>query len=178
MKRRGLLRGALSTCVLSLGGISAYQLYLDNQNTPPIESEHQFIFLQSDDRMLLEILIPVFISGREFSASISTNLIMSNIDNAIIRLPERTQAELRELFTLLGSMLGRLLLANVWKNWRGASNSSVDSFLNSWRESQLELLQVAYKGLHKLIIGSTYSEAETWPSLDYAGPPFSNIGEG
>ena len=171
MNRRTMLKSLLSTCVLTLGGVTSYQYYLQSQDNQSIESRDSLEFLTDEDQMLLDILIPVFVSSNILKKLSSNQPIIKNIDAAIVRLPVRTQTELKELFSLLGSMLGRLIVANVWSNWTAASAESIDTFLNQWRESQFELLQVAYKGLHKLIIGSAYAEPHSWQVMEYAGPP-------
>jgi len=96
---------------------------------------------------------------------------ITNIDSAIIRLPKRTQTELRELFDLLGSGVGRLVMTGVWLNWQKTNDKQVLEFMSDWRESSLTLLQQAYVGLHKMIIGSVYAEQAHWKSIGYPGPP-------
>jgi len=178
MERRTILKSVAASCVLGLGGVGAYQFYLQSKNTAPIDSKYAYQFLTEDDRVLLDVLIPVLLSDSQESKRSNTEHICQNIDAAIIRLSVQTQVELRELFTLLGSVFGRLLVAQVWLNWSAAGAKSVDSFLLSWRESSLELLQIAYKGLHKLVIGSFYSERASWQSIGYSGPPkIQAIGE-
>lgn len=171
MKRRALLKSIISSTVLGLGGIGAYQWHLQNQNKLIEDVHYSYQFLSDDDLIILEVLIPVFASNTNTLKNLTIQRVMQNIDAAIIRLPLRTQSELRELFTLMGSMLGRLLVANVWKNWSAASDESIAEFLYEWRESHFELLRVAYKGLHKLIIGSVYAETQSWTSIGYSGPP-------
>jgi len=171
MNRRKFIRNMISASVLSLGGISAYQYYQQTLLAPAQKDDFDYQFLNEQDRILIEVLIPVFIADMPFQKPIQSTLIANNIDLAISLLPERTQEELRELFNLLGSAFGRLVFANVWLNWQSASSQTIDEFLADWRESSFDLLQVAYKGLHKIIIGSIYSEENTWSAIGYSGPP-------
>ena len=178
MNRRKFLKNTLGISLLSLGGISAYQIYRQSLNQRTVEVLQPLLFLSDDDVILLQALVPIMLAKQlsitkstSSDATVPLEKIISNIDSAIIRLPLSTQSELRELFDLLGSMLGRLLVANVWLNWSAASSQSVDTFLSDWRNSHLDLLQTAYKGLHKLIIGSYYSEQTSWLAIDYPGPP-------
>lgn len=174
MKRRNFLRHIISTSVLSLGGISAFQYYQQSQLQNIDVKNMNFQFLNNDDLIVLEVLIPVFVNQLTANhASILT--ILQNIDSTIIRLPVKTQTELRELFDLLSSALGRLAMANVWLNWQMASKNSINEFLTEWRNSHLDLLKVAYKGLHKIIVGSSYAEASTWQAIGYAGPPVISL---
>jgi len=186
MKRRSLLKNIVSVSVLSLGGVAALQYYQQSQLRPAKPDNFDYLFLTEQDRIVLEVLIPVFVAGLSLNdiasinkvpinkASInkvSINKVTQNIDSAIVRLPIRTQVELRELFELLASAFGRLMLANVWLNWQSASAESVDEFLAEWRDSRIDLLKIAYKGLHKLIVGSVYAEQAVWSAIGYAGPP-------
>ena len=171
MNRRKFIRNIVSTSILSLGGISAYQYYQQTLLVPPKKDDFNYKFLTENDRVLLEVITPVFLSGMSYQQSVKLNIIFQNIDSAIIRLSMQTQEELRDLFNLLGSAFGRLTLANIWLNWQSASSESVDLFLTEWRDSHLDLLQTAYRGLHKLIIGSVYSEEHSWSTIGYAGSP-------
>jgi len=171
MNRRKFIRNMISTSILSLGGVSAYQYYQQTLLTPAQNNDFNYQFLNEQDRILIEVLIPVFIADMPFQKPIQSALVANNIDSAITLLPERIQEELRELFNLLGSAFGRLVFANVWLNWQSASLQTIDKFLVDWRESSFDLLQIAYKGLHKIIIGSIYSEESTWSAIGYSGPP-------
>lgn len=166
MKRRDFIKSSLGGITLLFGGVAGYQLYLDSQALPIKKAKT--MFLTDTDQLVLSVLIPVILSG----ATDKVDLIkcIENIDGAIVRLPQKTQQELRELFDLLGSVFGRLVIAGVWHNWQMASNASLNEFLASWRNSALDLLQQAYLGLHKLIIGSFYSEQSSWASIGYPGP--------
>ena len=171
MNRRELIKSLIGTSVTILGGITAFQFYQQALlEYPHILSEKEFttFFLNSEDRLVLAVFIPVMVGQLKVDPDLKLSIL--NIDNAIIRLPYRTQTELRELFDLLGSGIGRLLLAGVWLNWQKAGSKEVISFLSDWRESHLALLQQAYVGLHQLIIGSVYAESEHWQAIGYPGP--------
>jgi len=127
-------------------------------------------FLTGDDQLLLAVLIPVMVGDLSTEPDMKHTLL--NIDNAAILLPQRTQTELRQLFDLLGSAVGRLLLAGLWLNWQRSDAKKVSQFLHDWRESQLELLQRAYIGLRQIIIGSVYSEVSQWSAIGYPGAPY------
>jgi hypothetical protein len=174
MKRRNFLKNTISATLLGIGGVSAFQFYQQGQLMPPRDDSFEYLFLTQDDRILLEILVPVFVAGLDLSKNASLATIIQNIESTILRVSLKSQSELRELFDLLGTGFGRLMLANVWLNWQSASSDSVEQFISDWRESRLELLKIAYKGLHKLIVGSVYAEPGNWRDIGYAGPP--NLG--
>lgn len=169
MDRRQLIKGTIATSVLAFAGVSGYQYFLQNQLDDSQFADRQF--LTKDDQLVLSVLIPIFYGEAFLDSLPPTETVMTNIDNAISRLPLRVQNETRDLFNILASGVGRVLIANVWLNWQQASKASLHKFLLEWRDAHTELLQVAYKGLHKLILGSVYAEANTWSSIGYSGPP-------
>ncbi len=171
MKRRDFIKSSLALSLVSLGGVSAFQLYQQSLLEYPEKEDFDYQFLNADDRLLLLVLIPVFLTQIDKDSKQDLQPIMQNIDQAIQQLAVRTQQELRELFDLLTSAFGRLLLAQLWLNWQATKPHKLEQFLTEWRESSLDLLQIAYKGLHKLIIGSAYAEERLWSDIGYPGPP-------
>ncbi|MDQ7050231.1 MAG: hypothetical protein Q9M92_12125 [Enterobacterales bacterium] len=181
MKRRSFVKNTLATSVFALGGVSAFQFYQQSLLSYPKSDNSSaerfnYQFLNADDRLVLTVLIPVMVSNlsnlaETAQSNSNIDLINQNIDQAIAQLALRTQKELRDLFDLLDSAFGRVVLAQVWLNWQSAGSKKVDQFFTEWRDSSLELLQIAYKGLHKLIIGSAYAEDFLWPAIGYPGPP-------
>lgn len=166
MNRRQFVGSALAVTALGLGGVTGFQAYQQSllEYSPPLNTR----FLNSDDQLVLQVLIPVISQGIPNRPELTVTI--ENIDQAIIRLPLKTQDELRELFSILGNGLGRMVLAGVWLNWQSADSEEINSFLNSWRSHSLNLLQQAYIGLQKLIIGSIYSESSHWTAINYPGP--------
>jgi len=170
MNRRQFIQSSVSTTLLVLGGVSAFQFY---QQSQIVHNEKvDYVFLNSDDDILLDILIPIYLFGsKEVKVDISLQEIKNNVDGSISLLSLSTQKELRELLDLLGSGFGRTVVAGVWLNWQSASENSITEFVSGWRESSIELLQIGYKGLHKIIVGSAYAEEDLWQSIGYPGPP-------
>lgn len=149
-----------------LGGLSAFQWY--QQASLDYNNNIKTNFLTDDDQLLLMVFIPVVVVDVPVPPDLQK--IITNIDQAIGKLPRRTQDELREMFDLLGSLVGRLFLAGVWLNWQKADALQIDRFLNSWRDHSFSLLQQAYIGLRQLIVGSVYAEPRHWDAIGYPGP--------
>jgi len=171
MKRRSFLKNTISTTLLSLGGVAAFQFYQQSKLIPPQDDKFEYRFLTQDDRLLLEIIVPIFVAGLDLSKHTDLATIIQNIESTILRISIKSQSELRELLDLLATGFGRLMFANVWLNWQSASSDSLQGFILDWRDSRLELLKIAYRGLHKIIIGSVYAEANHWHKIGYSGPP-------
>ncbi|NQY65641.1 MAG: hypothetical protein HRT38_18430 [Alteromonadaceae bacterium] len=167
MNRRFFLKSIIGTSITLLGGVTAFQWYQNNSIEYPKNLPTKF--LTQDDQLLITILVPVMLGDLLVSPDLDSSIV--NIDEAIIRLPLRTQAELRELFDLLGSSIGRMVLAGVWLSWQKAAPNQISAFLTDWRESNLSLLQQAYTGLHQLMISSVYAEPQHWEAIGYPGPP-------
>lgn len=90
---------------------------------------------------------------------------------AIEGLAPASQAELGQLFALLGSAPGRRLLAGVRDDWPEASTAEVAAFLEGWRRHSATLMRSGYAALHDLVLGSWYADAAAWPAIGYDGPP-------
>lgn len=137
------------------------------------DTGYAYGFLGEADRAVLAAVVPVLLAGAMPEAGREAGVLATvrGVDQAILYLPERTRAELRQLFDLLGGKLGRVVLAGVWADWPQADAKSVDAFLNDWRASYVELLRAAYAGLHDLTMAVWYGNPEAWPSIHYPGPP-------
>ncbi|TQV88953.1 hypothetical protein [Aliikangiella coralliicola] len=166
MKRRQFFKSLMGTSVLMLGGVSAFQWY--QQSSIEYSNHVKTEFLTADDQVVLSVLIPIIAGDLPQAPNIETTIL--NVDEAILQLPLRTQAELRELFDLLSTGVSRLLLAGVWLNWQKAGSQHVIDFLDDWREHSLSLLQQAYIGLRLLVVGSIYAEPDHWAAIGYPGP--------
>ncbi|WP_196138834.1 hypothetical protein [Aliikangiella sp. G2MR2-5] len=168
MQRRELIKAGVGVAVLMLGGGGAYQVY--QQSQLDYSGLDDLSFLSKDDQLVLIVLFPVICS--DLPEEINVELTLKKIDQAIDRLPQSTQDELKDLFGLLSSLIGRLVIAGLWENWQNSSRSELHNFLKKWRKSPLALLQKAYIGLCQLIWGSIYSQPEHWTAIGYSGPPF------
>lgn len=125
-----------------------------------------FRFLRDEDRAIIAAIAPV-LSGRADAMM----LVPSRLDAAVVALPPATQAQLRQLFDLLGAPLGRVFVAGVPQRWSEASPASVAAFLQAWRTSPFERLRAGYDALHQLVLAAYYSDPLTWNQIGYAGPP-------
>jgi hypothetical protein len=97
--------------------------------------------------------------------------VVAGVERAVAGLPLSTQAELRQLFDLLGFAPTRLLLTGLWDDWPEVSPERLEAFLSDWRQSRLGLLRVAYFALHELVFAAWYGDPQSWPRIGYPGPP-------
>lgn len=176
--RRGILKGTLLASLAVVSGVSLWQLSLIESVDALETDNYSYHFLTMDERLLLWAIIPAYLSpALKLDDSESKLIILQNIDGAISGLPQSTQDELRQLFSLLSFQLSKALVAGIWTRWNQASIGSLQSFLSSWQESYLTLLRAGYLGLHQIIVGSYYGEPMSWQSIGYPGPPKFNLPE-
>lgn len=168
--RRELLKtGVLGCAALAIVGLAAAAW----ARAQPIEGD--FTFLTPEDRVIVAAIAPVMLAGalpaggtERASAEIE---VVRGVDRAISGLAPATQAELRQLFDLLGLGIARVLVAGLWPSWDEAGAEDIAGFLERWRTSRFDLLRSAYLGLHELIIAAWYGNPRAWPRIGYPGPP-------
>jgi hypothetical protein len=171
ISRRTLLKAGLA------GGAAlllARCLYTPSSSRAPSASAG----LESGARSILAALIPVMLEGalpRDADASARAE-VLAAIEQEIAGLPPATREELAQLFSLLGFAPTRCVVAGVWSAWPDATEASIASFLNRWRDSRFPLLRSAYAALHQLILAAWYANPRAWPATGYAGPPSLEIG--
>ena len=125
-------------------------------------------------RAVVAAIIPVFLDGalptgpEAVSARAST---LAGVERIIAGLPPATRKELADLFSLLVFPPTRGLIAGIWSPWPEATREAVVSFLTRWSNSRFALLRSAYAALHQLVFSAWYANPQSWPAIDYPGPP-------
>jgi hypothetical protein len=126
-------------------------------------------------RDVLGAIVPVLLAGAlPNDPTIRSERVTSTIvgvDHAIAGLPVHAQAELHDLFALLGFAPSRWLLAGLRRPWRESSAGEIAAFLRQWRASRWALKQQAYLALHELVFAAFYADPASWPAIGYPGPP-------
>ena len=149
---------------LMLGGAGGiYRL------TRPAHPAGRFV-LDDPAAAILRAIIPVMLNGAIEPGPAAALQASQRVLGAIGGLPLATQKEIQDLFALLSFGATRRLLAGVPAAWPEASPAEVGNFLNSWRTHRIGMLQSAYAALHDLIIGSWYTNENTWSAIGYPGP--------
>jgi hypothetical protein len=131
--------------------------------------------LDATAREVLAAVVPVLLDGalpaEEAARTQSVNATIVRIDRSVAELPPHLQAEVGDLFALLGFAPSRWLIAGVRAPWREASPEDVAAFLQRWRQSGWTLLQQGYHALHELVLAAFYADPGSWPRIGYPGPP-------
>lgn len=131
--------------------------------------------LDGGARAIVLAIIPVLLAGAlPVERHARAKRIAATADGvalAVAALPPHAQADLDDLFLLLGFAPTRWLLAGVRSPWDEAPAGEIAGFLERWRASGWALKQQAYQALHDLVIGTFYAEPASWPTIGYPGPP-------
>jgi hypothetical protein len=159
--------------VLQTGLLGGALLWFASAAAPaPARAQgERFEFLTADDQAIVTAIAPVLLAGALPEDEAAVAEVVRGVDIAISGLPPATQAELRELFDLLGLAPARALLAGLWSPWEEASPEDIADFLEGWRTSWFALLRSGYVGLHELIVAAWYGNPKSWPHMGYPGPP-------
>ncbi len=173
--RRQFFRWSLTSAAALTAGTLSLQ-WLQEEDWQRLEQANlEFSFLTENDQLLLVIITPAILGStylEQWQKNKNITDLLKAIDKAIGFLSISTQKELRQLFDLLWSRLGKLLLAGLWTSWSQASTEALNSFLDHWRNSWLTPLNQGYLGLQQLFMAAFFAQEEAWPLCRYSGPPF------
>lgn len=126
-------------------------------------------------REVVPALVPVVLAGalpeRGAERAAAVRRATDGVAVAVSALSAPAQREIAELFALLAFAPTRIAVAGVAAPWAEAAPEAVAGFLESWRNSRLDLLKSGYLALHDLIFGAWYADPLTWEAIGYPGPP-------
>jgi len=94
---------------------------------------------------------------------------LSRVEATLAGLPPALQAEVDELFTVLGSAAGRLALTGLRSDWAVATQAELTVALQGMRESSLAVRQQAFHAMRDLTNSSYLADASTWGAIGYPG---------
>ncbi len=97
--------------------------------------------------------------------------IIESINRTLAGLMPAVQQEVQDLLGLLTFGLTKRFLAGISGEWRDASDTDVNAFLERWRNSRFQTLQQAYQALVRLTIACWYANPRAWEAIAYPGPP-------
>ena len=126
--------------------------------------------LTRSTRSMFLAIVPVMLSGMLGDKDEPVEHVVDGVERAVAGLSSAAQAELAELFGLLGFYPARKLMTGIGE-WHLATQADVESFLNRWRYHRFALFQGAYAALHDLVLGAWYAQPDSWESIGYPGPP-------
>lgn len=172
MNRRQLLLSA-ATSTLAAAGL-VYLTLPDSGQEPtaaPADDGTVFLCLSKSERKVVGAIASVLLSAYPASREPGLATIVKNIDQALSFQFPRVQQDVHQLLLLLETKLGRLMLLAQTKTVSDTSITDLNTRLWQWRDSELELLQTAYIGLHNLTMAAYFSGHPGWAVMGYPGPP-------
>jgi len=124
---------------------------------------------------IVTALAPVVLAGAlpqpEAERRQAVQEVVAAFDRAVAGLSPAVQAEIGQLFALLGLAAGRFIVAGVRSAWHEATADEVAAFLRRWRTSRFGLLRAGYQALTQLMLAAWYGNAAAWARIGYPGPP-------
>lgn len=174
--RRQILTWSLGSAALLSGGTVGFQWLQEEDFSRLSDQSLKLTFFTHEDALLLASIIPTIVGPSNMNSWRAQKLtlidLISKMDIATLYMSQHTRDGLRELFDLLWSRFGKLLLAGIWTTWSNASISDVDDFLSDWRNSWVGELTDGYLGLQQLVFGTLLTEPGLWADFGYGGPPW------
>jgi hypothetical protein len=174
LSRRQFIKAGLAGGAVLLAVRAAYGP-LSSDPSVPGDRDFAYAILGVKERTILAAIVPVVLHGAlPLDAPGSEGAVVEvirGVDVAVSGLPLSVQAEVAQLFALLGFPLTRRVVAGVASPWLEASPEAVGAFLERWRLSRFALLRSAYRALQELIMAAWYGNAAAWPRIGYPGPP-------
>lgn len=165
MKKRTFLQlGLASAAVLALAGGAAALIQ------PGLEAGRLSPPARGVLSRVAEALLAGSLPTEPAARQAALQALLQRVDRFIATLPEPTQAELGQLFSLLSSAAGRWGLAGLAVPWDAATAADISEALQSMRLSGIALRQQAYLGLHDIVCAPYFSGEDAWTVLGYPGP--------
>jgi hypothetical protein len=160
MDRRTLIKtGVAGAALLAVAGGTSWLL-----GAPPHQA--RATVLRAVIPALLEGALPA--SDPERAQAVSRTV--EAVEAALAQLAPSAQHDAHQLFALLASAPGRMLMAGVASDWQAATTEQVAAFLQSWRTHRFSLMRSGYGALHDLVLASWYADPTHWPAIGYPGP--------
>ena len=173
LTRRRLIQTGIAGAILLAVADVGYQFVSDERSAP--SDTFDFKVLGAESRVIVGAIVPVMLAGALPSSGeqrvLAIRDVVRGFDTAVAGLSPSTQGEVQQLLTLLAFPPTRLAVAGVWHPWHATNTREIDAFLTRWRYSNFTLLRSAYDALHQLINAAWYGNAESWPAINYPGPP-------
>tara|TARA_B100001109_G_scaffold255881_1_gene262060 strand:+ start:37399 stop:37947 length:549 start_codon:yes stop_codon:yes gene_type:complete len=132
-----------------------------------------FKVLRDGDIELLSALAPVILADA-YPGTLADQArprLMQSLDRLISTLQEYSRSQLMLLLDVLQVAPVRFVMGAQWRRWQDAPAGDIETFLNSWKTSSLQLKRMGYGSLCKLLTMCWYMQPETFSSSGYPGPP-------
>lgn len=169
-------RSFLKFSAISVATLSALSLTASLSGCSSEQASNGFRVLRRTDVGLLSAILPVLYRGASRSNSVTDpqtalHNSLQAIDNNLAYFSPAMRKLTLQLFDVLNNPLTRGPLTRVWRDWEQASITQIQSFLQRWENSRLNLLKMGHNALLQLAMLAHYGQPEAWQHCGYPGPP-------
>lgn len=169
-------RGFLKFSAISVATLSALSLTASLSGCSSEHASGGFRVLREADAGMLSAILPVLYQGASRSSAIvntdsALHSTLQAIDNNLAHFSPAMRKLTLQLFDVLNNPLTRGPLTGVWQGWEQASITQIQSFLQRWENSRLNLLKMGHNALLQLAMLAHYGQPEAWQHCGYPGPP-------
>lgn len=169
--RRGFLQlGMTGSAALVIGSGVAGLTGCSKQQTPA----SGYKVLRDKDLYFLGAMAPAILTTGAYPGPLAGQArerLLKKLDSILVTLQEYSRGQLIMMFDLMHAAPTRLAVGAPWHPWEEATVEEADAFLNSWKNSPLQIKRMGYSGLCKLIAMSWYSQPEIFTVSGYPGAP-------
>lgn len=167
LSRRSLLKlGVGASIALSTAGLVATLT-----GSTPEQPHTGMQVLRSVDLPVLAVLFPAFVGPHSNLDDDAIQASVRQVDYTLAHSSAQTQKDVLHLLGLLSFAPTRGPLTGIWGSIDQASPAEIESFLQRWRDSRLDMLRMGYKALGQLLLMSWYALPQSWEAAGYPGPP-------
>lgn len=167
LSRRQLLKLGMGASLLLGGAGIAATLGSCSPNQPA----SSFAVLRDADLEVLRALVPVIVGDHPAMSPDTVNSTLQQLDNSLLYSSPQVHKDLHDLLGMLSLGLLRGPLTGIWGSWNNASAQQVETFLQGWRDSRVQLLRQGYVALSQLLLMAWYAQPMSWAETGYPGPP-------
>ena len=167
LSRRQLLKlGMGASLLLGSAGLAATL-----SGCSPSQPAGSFDVLRESDLEVLRALVPALVGEHPALNAATVESTLRQLDSSLLHSSPQVQKDLHDLLGMLSLCLLRGPLTGIWGSWSNASAQQIETFLQGWRDSRVQLLRQGYVALSQLLLMAWYAQPMSWAETGYPGPP-------
>lgn len=167
VSRRSFLKlGLGASAVLATAGLTA-TLSGCSSDSPA----SGFQVLRDSDIPMLSAIMSTLVGPHPAMNQRNLNAAIAQLDLTLAWTSAAVQKQVTDLFGMLSMGVTRGPLTGIWGSWENATPAEVQSFLDRWRDSRLDMLRQGHSALNQLLQMAWYALPVSWEAAGYPGPP-------